>query len=341
MESKEIKKFIYRLLLFTLPFLLLILSFIILDPFKVLYSYSDFSNSRITLNPDYISTEVYLHNRKKHKYDSFIFGSSKTLAYKTNDWVQYLENSSPFVFHASFESLYGIWKKIKLIDANEDAIKNAIIILDETVLQQTVNLHHHLNTKHPVLSNEGWLGFYNVYFKAYLSDFFFVFFMDYSISNTVRPYMRKCYDDSEIIFDPITNDMLPMKQVKDREKDPEKYIEKMIKNLPPRDPSIIHSRISVIGKTQMLMLKEILEILKRHQTDYKIIIGPNYDQIKLNKQDLSLLENTFEKENIYDYSGINEITNDLHNYYDKTHYSVEIGRKILKEVYGGDKSGAE
>ena len=41
----------------------------------------------------------------------------------------------------------------------------------------------------------------------------------------------------------------------------------------------------------------------------------------------------FGKENVYDFSGINEFTEDYHNYYEAGHYRPLLGNKLLERIY--------
>ena len=58
-----------------------------------------------------------------------------------------------------------------------------------------------------------------------------------------------------------------------------------------------------------------------------------YDQKKLNIEDLSILNALFGKENVFDFSGINQITNNLYNYYETSHYRPHVAKKIIDEIY--------
>ena len=89
----------------------------------------------------------------------------------------------------------------------------------------------------------------------------------------------------------------------------------------------------VIGESQYRMLKEISEIFKKHKTKYKIIISPLYDQLKFNKSDVRILQMLFGDENVFDFSGINFITNDYHNYYENSHYRPHVADYIMKVIY--------
>jgi hypothetical protein len=45
------------------------------------------------------------------------------------------------------------------------------------------------------------------------------------------------------------------------------------------------------------------------------------------------LQGIFGKENVYDFSGINEFTEDYHNYYEAGHYRPLLGNKLLERIY--------
>jgi hypothetical protein len=90
---------------------------------------------------------------------------------------------------------------------------------------------------------------------------------------------------------------------------------------------------AVIKKVQLQYLKEIQKILAANGTNFKIIISPNYNQKYLDKADLAQLQEIFGPANVYDYSGINDITRDFHNYYETSHFRPHVARRIMAEVY--------
>ena len=323
MKKREVLLFFKRLSIFLSPFLLLILSFVIIDPFKIISTYDDFNNSITALNPDYVSTEVYLKNREKEHYNSFIFGSSKTLAYKTREWKKYLSSQDvPFVFHASYESLFGITTKIEYIHSKGDQLKNVLIILDQTVLFQTQNNYTHLGIKDPRTSGESKLVFYNTYFKAYLSNLFFVKSIDYALFQKKRAYLNDVIASDETYYDPISNDLFPSTLIQTSERIYRTPLTPVQKYDQP-----------IIGAIQVDMLERIRNVFREQKTNYKIIIGPQYNCYSLAPEDIKKLETIFGKESIYDFSGVNTYTTNIHNYYDTWHYSIETGKNILRDIY--------
>lgn len=70
-----------------------------------------------------------------------------------------------------------------------------------------------------------------------------------------------------------------------------------------------------------------------HHTVYKVVINPLYDQNKINSRDLATLKDIFGSDNVYDFSGVNWITSDYHNYYEESHYRPHVAKWILGKIY--------
>ena len=80
-------------------------------------------------------------------------------------------------------------------------------------------------------------------------------------------------------------------------------------------------------------LEKMAEILKRHRADYKVIIGPMYDQNKLHPEDLRVLDSIFGSSHVYDLSGVNKWTSDYHNYYEYSHYLPGTSAEVMDYIY--------
>ena len=81
------------------------------------------------------------------------------------------------------------------------------------------------------------------------------------------------------------------------------------------------------------MLQQIATILKKRHCSYKIVLSPIYNQLKLANTDMAYIKQLFGSENIYDFSGINAITNNYTNYYEDSHYRHKVARQILDSIY--------
>ena len=53
----------------------------------------------------------------------------------------------------------------------------------------------------------------------------------------------------------------------------------------------------------------------------------------MNPADVEQLKNIFGAKIVYDFSGINQYTYDIRNYYDGSHYRPCLGQKLLDRVY--------
>ena len=87
-----------------------------------------------------------------------------------------------------------------------------------------------------------------------------------------------------------------------------------------------------ISEKEKDYLVEIKKILKKHNTNLKVVITPLYDLKKFSRTDSILLKEFFGN-NLYDYSGVNSITKNEYNYPDVKHFLPYISKHILDEIY--------
>jgi hypothetical protein len=341
-ERKELEKFTVRSLLFLAPFLALAAPFLAFDPFRILYRYDDYYDQHgephVNLNRDYVSTELYLANREREEYDAFVFGNSRSSAFLCGDWAAHLDAARPFHFDAYGESLAGIWGKVRLIDELEGSLRYALLLLDRETLETTVH-RGHLFIKHPAVSDNSWWDFYKTSAKAYLSDLFFLKYAYLRLFGQSRGYMagsadNPFIDDIMVEFTPGTNDLYLRhldEQIRD---DPDAYYREHADQFQPRDLAGRETPGPVIGDAQLKQLRDIATIFRKHGTESAVVISPLYDQLPFDPEDLALLRAIFGPEQVYDYSGVNAITADLHSYFEPSHYRPNVARRILDEIYG-------
>jgi hypothetical protein len=214
-------------------------------------------------------------------------------------------------------------------------ISNSLIILDFSILCKIDEKKEHICLSHPALSNQNMISFQLEFFKVFLSPKFFKAYLDFKISHQVKDYMKNDFLLSDLPYKYIEKNNEIQFENFDKQIHTDKslyYNEKKMKVFYKRD-SIQKFSQKVILETQYKMLSEISDILKKNKTNYKIIINPLYDQMKLNNDDILLLYRLFGKNNVFDYSGINFITNDYQNFYETSHYRPPIAEYIMKEIY--------
>jgi hypothetical protein len=291
-------------------------------------------------NRDFVSTEVYLKNREKYYYNSFIFGSSRTVAFKTKAWLNYLgADSIPFVFDASGESVFGIYKKVLFVDNLGDDIKNCLIVLcTDTSFSHGSDQNGHLFIKHPRVVGTSWIGFYSEFFKAYLDPKFFSAFTKYFFTREYDVSMRRFIETSKIHYDVVSNDIFLVDKDNYIEINANAYYESISNIFYDRRHPIKFAK-QQISDQQLNMLEAIKYTFEKHHTKFKIVISPLYDQVQINPSDLNILKNIFGNQNVFDYSGKNCITENRYNYYEDKHYRPLIGDKIIHDLYTQATSG--
>ena len=89
----------------------------------------------------------------------------------------------------------------------------------------------------------------------------------------------------------------------------------------------------LIKDEQIKLLTHIKSILDEDNTDYRIVINPLYNQKRLDTTDLKYLRNLFSAGKVFDFSGINDMTNSIYNYYDASHYRPAIAARIMDSIY--------
>ena len=86
-----------------------------------------------------------------------------------------------------------------------------------------------------------------------------------------------------------------------------------------------------ISNNEMDILTNIKQMLKKHNSNYYVIVTPLYDQLKFNAADSKILNQIFEGK-IYDFSGINSITSNEYNFPDVKHFIPSISKSILDSI---------
>lgn len=317
-----------------MPVVALLALYIKLDPFKTLYSYSGFSDYRVTPNTEYISYETFRHHNPTQHYNSFIFGSSRTKAFKTASWKKYLDSTAkPFIFNASAESLNGIYQKISFLDNHHYPIKNALILLCRDYLfYDAEHKEGYLFIKNPALNGSNKPAYQFQFFKAFLNPTFMSSYIPYLVTGQYKPYMHGYIENRTVLIDSMTNEILFKEVEQELKENPEKYYAER-KDLFYKRKGETTDTVSYIDANNEATLLKIKAILEKNKTNYKVIISPLYEEIKFSTRDEQMLERIFGS-HLYDFSGKNNLSESRFNFYESSHYRPNVGDSILKKIYG-------
>ncbi|WP_338730839.1 hypothetical protein [Mangrovimonas cancribranchiae] len=334
------QKLIKRVIIFLCPIFLLVIYVIIADFFKV-FGYQDYYKKQwVVLNREMVTTTTYNHFREEEKFNAFIFGSSRSQAFKCNEWKKYLNKTSkPFHFDAWSESIWGISKKIEYIDTLNDTIKHALIILDRSILSKTALNKTHLNIPMPCVSKKSKIQYYTTFLKASLHPKFLLAHTDFSINKKHRKYM------GTMIYNTTFRDSVNKKNCdiwygfdKEIAIDSVTYYKERIGNKVFKTVALEKIKESKVSEAEVNQLQYIKHMFTKHRTNYKIIISPIFDKIPLEEEQINLLNNIFGKSNVYNFSGQNNFTDNIYNYYEASHFRPHVADSILKIIYNKTKS---
>lgn len=328
------KKFFVKTALLVFPFFLIFMAYIITDPRKKIYHYDEYTFDYIMLNKGDVSTKILLNNVGKQHYDSFIFGSSRSCATRSDEWRKYLPAQNvPFSYSSWNESIKGIYRKIRVLDSLQISIRNALIFIDATLTFDKNPDYDPLNSDHYLVSGISKFEYYKSDFLDYLRNpRLIVTSIDYYLFKTQRSYMTNFVDTKYGGLNPVNCDWRTKSELLIVQ-DSVNYYNRCKYRFYDRSPEQVYAKRSITNEMQQY-LHEIHHIFQKHRTNYKLIITPLYDQVKLNTEDMDLLKELFGAYNIYDFSGINHITNNMYNYNeDVSHYRIRTGDYLFKKIY--------
>jgi hypothetical protein len=299
--------------------------YIIIDPWKVIWNYDNYTD--IKVNAGYRSYKL-LTQQDSIPYNSFIVGSSRSQQYPIQEWECLLADSDAVGFHfdQSGDCAYGALERLENLYTRVSEVRHVLLIID----------HDFLNGITPPTGAQfctPWqMTKENDFFKFQLTCYQFLFsknglelLLDFGEVKTLLPY----YFDERNEPHLVGKEWALMC-------DPEYYYSHLILQdvykLYPRDT------VEQIGET--IITSKCIELLSRMQnlfetnhTEYKVVVSPLFDQIKLNPLDKNILDSIFGDENVFDYSGINIFTKDTTNYYENSHYRPKLAKSIMRDVY--------
>ena len=335
------KSFLKAVILFSIPFWILVLLYVITDIYKVIWHYDPYYDESyyIDLNRAYGSTMTYINQNPKYHYDSFIFGNSRSLFYEIDTWKKYLPVGSHCMhFDASGGTVKGLYDKVRYIDKTGGQLNHALLVIDWDLLSRDPRSAEtmegdYLMALPPILTdNETFVSFHFRHFNAFMNFKFLTALLGYNLLGDDSQYWGQFFlvDDNKRYI-PEYNET-QFVAIENRIKEGRYYDvahTKVFENA--QSPNIFSPE--VLDDEKITYLNEIKKIFEKHHTSYKIIISPLYDQMKLKRATYMTLCDIFGKQNVYDFSGVNKWNRDYHNYYETSHYRPKVAAEILEIIY--------
>lgn len=329
------KKFFRDILLFCVPVLMVVLIYILTDVFRVVRHYNPHYTGHycVETNRAYGSTMTYINQNPTYHYDSFIFGNSKSLNYRIDSWQRHLPEGSRCMHFDEFGgSIGGLHDKIAYIDKSGGRLRNVLIVLDDVILSRLEQTNGYLFVAPPILKDYRNIVVFHVqHFEAFLNLKFLMAWADYRLRGQIRPYMSHMISDLQLTYIPETNEIQETPSDLAIEAGTY-YDEQHVKAFEGVQRPGTYSK-EHLGDEAIALLTEIKHIFNKQHTAYKIVVSPQYHQIKLNRDSHRILCQIFGEENVYDFSGVNKWNQDYHNYYEAVHYRPVVADEIMDIIY--------
>ena len=308
--------------------LLIIIQYRRYDLYKDFGAYPNYSWTYYFQSLGDISTKKLLHS--KIRYNTFIFGSSRTTSLYACYVQRKLQGSRAFHYGNWNESIGGILEKVKLLDSLGYPLSHVVIYIDTdhsfegdgSVKPYDHYLLTHHSRRHARIDH----------FQSFISE-----------PGNIALLFGGTPSKEEFPgwhSDPITND--PTHICSDSS-----VTFFGIRNLSKADSSKIDSlkrcgflykrsetqqyRESQISAGENSMIHQLSRILRQHRSNYYVVITPLYDQRKFSREDMAILKEAYGS-NLYDFSGINPMTNDAYNYPDRTHFIENVSKQIIDSI---------
>ncbi len=314
-----------------MPFFILTGFYFYDDPFKVIREYKKYDNDPIFLNEDYIGWKTYKNYRDSLHFDSFILGNSCTMAFLTADWEKHLHGQKAIRLYGTAQRLAAVHRKVMTLNKEQQQITNVLLIVDPTLLREYQLSSGYMHLLPPEMSGMNKFKFQSQFAQEFFNPRFMIPYVDYRVCQHYRPYMKGIVNPDKNIRNFVTNDLNNPREQEIAELG-DYYWEKHRNRFRPRSGKE-QTYSQVLMKPQIKLLSEMATVFQAHHTNCKIIISPEYKQIRMHPADVEQLKNIFGTENVYDFSGINKYTNDIRNYYDGSHYRPCLGRVLLDSIY--------
>ena len=330
-QKHAARKVICKLLCFSLPFWAVILLYFHDDPFKVIRPYKNY-DSDVTLNEECVGWNIYLNRRDSLPFNSFILGNSCTMAFPCALWESHLDSTSRAMrMPGNGERCTTILLKLRALEREGADLKNVLMVLDYYSIATLKPSTGYANILPADISGEHPLKVQLEFLQAFCMPSFLPSYLRYRLTGKVLPSMKHMNPHGRV-RNSMNNDALnPRERMISQEG--ENYWNNRRHEFPPRNEKA-DTIGSVIRQPQKEVLEEIAGLLRRHHTSVRIIISPDWDQRRFNPADKAEMDSIYGKGVVYDFSGVNEFTEDYHNYYERAHYRPQLSERLLGIIYG-------
>ncbi len=344
---KDFKRLIIRFVLAVgIPALLLVGIYVAVDPFKAVWDYDDYfaedaaGNVRAGINKGMISFANFNKYNPSRRFDSFILGSSVSITYRADEWKKYLpEDARPFHFDSSAESIHSMLLKLRYIESCGNDIRNALIVMSVKEFELYDRLKPPYVNPWQIDPDVSFVDYHWMYITSFYNREFLRSYAAAKLFNreTDVSYI-KSIDKESIRVIPEINEEISWQYDLDIVSDPKRYASEHYADLDRHDPE---ENPPYASAEAMADLREIADILRRHATDYRVVIGPRRNKSYTNHADVDSLRSVFGPGRVFDLSkDMAYVADNDTAYYDEIHYRQWVSADILSRLYSPSNKSA-
>lgn len=325
-------RFWIKVCLLLLPFSSIVAVYFIFDPFMVLHRYKRFDSSPVMLNEAYVGWQNYMVNRDSIAYNSYIMGNSWTMAFKSEEWEKYLKKGDRAVrFFDTGESLGGVCQKLQALDSAGARIDNVLVVVSKSLLKDIYPMQDNGHLFSAEVANISQMEFQLRFLQKFLDPNFTIPYLDYLVRGKYSSYMYGVINPGPPIRESYTNNFINPREREIAQEGDRYWILHKTEFAQRTEAGKEDER--TIFKGQMKLLHKIKCVCDKHGADLKFVVGPDYSQKRTNRVDSALLRDLLGDSVVYDFTGINRYTSDIHNYYELGHFRPVVGARMLEQIY--------
>lgn len=331
--KSQLTKFIIKTMIYAVTsFGILFAVMWFIDPLQLFRYHDDYFKDGFQPNKGTVSLRQYEHFAPYKKFDSFIVGSSLAINYHIDDWKKYLPTDSrPFHFDSSAQSVLSLQKFIEYLCEHSDTIRHVLIPTSPKLIASGQKSGIPF-VDPPKINPAGTLDYYNAAFREMLYRKFLYGYIAWRtvgrpprfdhrlyLSEYQGPYYPEINEETTPQFDTLLAE------------DPEafhRHFNYVFTKGPARRLDSV-----IIDTEKEKALRAVADALRDKNADFRFVLGPNTEHIQLSCRDDSLLCDIF-GDRYYNLVGqLDSLAGQPQYWYDPTHYSPEVCRRIMHIVY--------
>lgn len=302
-------------------------SFFVTNPYRLgTYEPGLYDDPILYLNREMVCYETHDALRDSMRFDAFIFGNSRSQAYHCEEWAKHLpEDAVPFHFDASAESLTGTWQKIRHLHRSGSDIRHALLIVDPSFFNAlNWNRPPPIFHVHPLGSGQSVWRYRLAFLRAFMTpDLLRSYYHDQLFGANSVPWTE--YNAS---LNPVNCNVLYGLEDQIRTDSITYYASRVWR----RSEKETQSQM-VPSEREVALVSEISSIFKEHGTQVRVIVSPLFDRVRMSDARLAMLREHFGADRVHDFSGDNEWTEPIGNYYEQRHYRPHVARALMNKIY--------